>query len=735
MNDRVFPIFVTTCVILDQKTTFYKTDKIIELDIPGKLIRQLIKVSDGTRSLDDVVGQLSAEWEEASVKELMAVLCKHGVVVDRHNISASTWKAVQNPSQFPSLISEDEVRVLVQRAKARHSERHGHSPHRASQFSVGKLLRNRRSVREFSGEAVGLQSIIDLVWSAYGEIRSTENNDLEPAYRRTVPSAGALYPLTLHIVLFNKAGSLLPGVYRVFMSAPDSVGFDLVTEDISRIERAYVDPLMLEGAHGVIVISGSFEVTQEKYGNRSLLYVTLEAGHAAQNIHIAASDLDVATVEVGGFVDEVVATALKAPKGYRVLTTVVFGVAGERAQGGLSTENLEIDWAVPVAEGYQLPFAMAFARMHANGDGDWSCGRAVAPKLAYAKATSEAREWAACGCVSTEITFARLRELKTAIDPRKIIKFHRSQYRLKGFPFRPFDERQEYAWVEGTNELTGNKTHILADCVYYPYSPQSPRYAHASSSGVAAHPEKSQAIRNGVLELIERDSFMIAYLTQLLFPTVIQKTLPATIQSRIYELEKIGFQLWVKDYSIDLAPVVFIFAQNASLSFTTCAACCDFNIERSLDHALMEVESSVLCRLANGPADAITPSQVRLPSDHGRLYEHPQYFRMADFLIHSDRLVKFEKLGDRMATSWPELLQRIVAKEWQLVTIPLQLAPNLGGNGGLHIIRSLIPGLVPISFGYREVSAGSERVRSIANDLGGVPIPYSDMPKFPHPFT
>jgi oxalate decarboxylase/phosphoglucose isomerase-like protein (cupin superfamily) len=41
---------------------------------------------------------------------------------------------------------------------------------------------------------------------------------------------------------------------------------------------------MLEKAHGVVVISGSFKITGQKYGNRSLLYVPLEAGHVAQNM-------------------------------------------------------------------------------------------------------------------------------------------------------------------------------------------------------------------------------------------------------------------------------------------------------------------------------------------------------------------------------------------------------------------------------------------------------------------
>src|SRR3989344_8339818 len=126
---------------------------------------------------------------------------------------------------------------------------------------------------------------------------------------------------------------------------------------------------------------------------------------------------------------------------------------------------------------------------------------------------------------------------------------------------------------------------------------------------------------------------MIAYLTKLAFPTVSEKTLPNGIQKRISGLRKSGFEVWVKDYSLDLAPVVFTFAQNEELAFTTCAACSDFDIEIALDHALMEIESSVLYCLANGSIKPVELSKVRFPSDHGRLYEQRRFFQKADFLI------------------------------------------------------------------------------------------------------
>lgn len=726
MKKGFLPLFVAPSLILDKKTTFYKIEKKVIVEAPGKLIRQFIELCDGMRSLGEIVESLKSDWDESSVRELIGELHRQGVLVDCHYVSDALWGAVENPSHFPSLITDNEVARLVEQAKLRHKKSPGGSMYQACLGSLGNLLERRRSVRSFSGDSVAFKSVVSMLWSAYGEV----DND-----HRTTPSAGALYPLMIHVALLQQTDNLRPAVYRVHLGSPRSVEFDLVSGDTARFVRAFADPLMLEKVHGVIVISGSFRITGKKYGNRSMLYVPLEAGHAAQNVHLAAVEHDVATVEIGGFVEELLAEAVNLPRHYRPLTTVVFGCEGKEVQAKTSNTDPESYFVVPTAGKYSLPFTMAFARMSSKINKDWSCGRAISPRLAHTKAVAEAREWVACGCIPDTFIQARFTELNTAVDPRDIIRFLPAQYRFTGFPFNPFDEKRKYAWVEGMDELRGSKAHILADCVYFPYYPKTPRYAHANSSGVAAHPDRKQAIKNGTLELVERDSFIIAYLAKLILPTVSKKTLPGKIWLRLRELRKCGFRVWIKDHSLDLAPAVFIFAQNEELTFTTCAGCAGFDAEIALDHALMEVESSVLCRLSNGRRESIRPSAVRFPDDHGRLYEQKQFFRNANFLMHGQKTISFQEVGRSAAWSWQELLDRFAARGWSLLTVSLQLSEKLGGNGGLHIIRSIVPGMVPISFGYREEPCGMEQIRVMAKEFSGSSISFRDMPMFPHPYT
>lgn len=722
MKDSSLPIFTVPSVILNRNTTFHKTDKKVVVEVPGKLIRQLVEMCDGTRSLNQVVNSLKSEWDESSMRGLIQELGRHDILIDSYCLSDLSWNVIENPPHFPIMVTEKEVRILEEQAKERHRNCSSGKVYKVSSSPLGALLKSRHSTRTFSHQLVEFQAVVDMLWGAYGE-----NYD----GHRTVPSAGALYPLLVHVALFKDSKEFSPGVYSVHMASPDVVGLTLVSSDTNQFTRTFVDPLVVHGSCGVIVISGSFNVTGKKYGNRSMLYVPLEAGHAAQNVHLVALEHDIATLEIGGFVEELLARAICLPKHYRPLTTIAFGQEGHEND----VDDIETHWVTPMSGQYRPPFAIALARVSAKINDDWSYGRDVSPSLARTKAVAEAREWAACGCVPDKLIQERFSDLDSAIDPREIIRFHPAQYRLKNFPFLPFDVHKQYEWVNCRDELSGSVAHVLADHVYFPYYPTSPLYTYANSSGVAAHPEYQKAVETSTLELIERDAFMIAYLTKLTYPTVSDRTLPQEIRNRIRELKKIGFRVWVKDHSLDLAPTVFVFAQNEDLAYTTCASCSSFDVEYAVGHALMEVEASVLARLQNGSAAINNPQEVAMPEDHGALYEQRSYFHRSDFLVNGRSNIEFRNIGRGGACSWQDLVDCLRRRDFSLITVQLSLSEEFGGNNGLHVIRSIIPGLVPMTFGYRQEPAGMDRIYAIAKEFGVGEISYRDLPRLPHPFA
>lgn len=725
MDLQRIPVVWASAIITSNKTTFVTFSKDIVVEAPRAVITHLLEACNGCRGLNEVIDILSQDWDRATIKGFIEELFQKQVIVDGKALENKFWEVVTNPMRFPTNVSDEEAVCLVSQVTERHRKENLERAYNSSKNSLSEIISCRKSVRTFSGETVNFQAIIDLLWSAYGECLTTDGQS-----HRSVPSAGALYPLMIHVGLFIKTGDLDPGVYQVLYDQGGSVGFRLASIDVLRFARSFLSPAGIQkGAHGVIVISGSFAVSNQKYGNRSMLYVPLEAGHSAQNILLEATRQGVATLEIGGFVDELVAQSIELPDDYQPLTLVAFGKEGEQVDLG-KPSTLQVDWAIPMAKGYTPGFAIASARLSEKRS--WSHGRDPSPEMALKKAISEAKEWTSCGCIP-ELVCATYRELDNVIDPREVIRFHKSQYRIKGFPFAQFDEDMRCNWTKGL-DLDGNEFHILADHVYFPYFPETPYYCFSNSSGCAAHPDRQIAIETGTLELIERDAFINSYFCKLDMPIVSEDTLPDHIQKRTHELRDAGFEVWIIDHSLDLAPVVFVMAQSTEHTFTTCASCSSFDIEHAVSHALMEVEASVLHRLQHGVSDKIRPDKVIWPNDHGRLYGQKQYFRRADFLVESQRFVPFQDVGSNAFKTWDELLGCFESKGWKHLVVPLELSDDYGGNGDVSIVRVIVPGTVQMTFGNRQEPAGMKRLYEVAERFGQGKLTYGQLTKFPHPF-
>ena len=169
-----------------------------------------------------------------------------------------------------------------------------------SEDSVEGALFRRRSVREFGSQALDLESIGRLLWSAQGE---TEQGGAG----RSAPSAGGTYPLEVYAVTGEGLLHYLPHGHRA-----EWIGrVDLR----DRLHRAALDQTAVRDAPLVLVITAVPARTEERYGERAERYVFLEAGHAAQNVLLQATALGLGAVPIGAFRDDDVAAVLHLAAG------------------------------------------------------------------------------------------------------------------------------------------------------------------------------------------------------------------------------------------------------------------------------------------------------------------------------------------------------------------------------------------------------------------------------------
>ncbi len=175
-------------------------------------------------------------------------------------------------------------------------------PRLHGQKSLEDLLKIRRSLREFDqARPLKLNEVSQLLWAAQG---ITDLRGL-----RTAPSAGALYPLEVHVVVGAVRGLDL-GVYR-YQVRGHRLAQTQSRDRLEALARAALGQSWVAQAAIVLVISAIYERTTHKYGQRGARYVYMEVGHVSQNLFLQALSLDLKTVVVGAFDDVTVKNALK----------------------------------------------------------------------------------------------------------------------------------------------------------------------------------------------------------------------------------------------------------------------------------------------------------------------------------------------------------------------------------------------------------------------------------------
>lgn len=176
-------------------------------------------------------------------------------------------------------------------------------PEASGMSRIEELIAKRRSIRIYKDKELSGTVISRLLWAAQGI--SSEGG------LRTSPSAGALYPLEIHVVT-GGGGELEPGVYRYI---PE--GHNLVREisgDMrEKLSKAALFQTMVRNAPVSFIISVIYARITGKYGNRGLRYAHMEAGHAAQNVCLLGVELGIGTCTIGAFEDEEVKKVLKLP--------------------------------------------------------------------------------------------------------------------------------------------------------------------------------------------------------------------------------------------------------------------------------------------------------------------------------------------------------------------------------------------------------------------------------------
>jgi ribosomal protein S12 methylthiotransferase accessory factor len=320
-----------------------------------------------------------------------------------------------------------------------------------------------------------------------------------------------------------------------------------------------------------------------------------------------------------------------------------------------------------------------------------------------------------------------------ALPPPSLPLFSNAQYDQPGFPFHPFDPQAPARWTEGWNDTRGVPVLVPTDAVWYGTDGS---LLSETSSGVAAHSSPREAVVAGVLELVERDAFMLHWLHRIA-PPLLDLVGNTAASAMANAVRTDGWAVHIGDLTTDLGiPVALALAvrgdrRRPALLVGAGAA---LDLGTAAQRALSELYAA---SRAPGPGwtlrPVLAPTDVRTLEDHGRAYQHPDWLDHASFLWSSRRrrqLWPRSVDGDRLDS----LVDRLAHCDHGHDVIAVDMTgPELEPTP-LWVLRSIVPGLQPLGFADR-VRLGGRRLWDAPANMGrNAASSESDLNRTPHCF-
>ncbi|MEV8632414.1 TOMM precursor leader peptide-binding protein [Streptosporangium sp. NPDC051023] len=304
------------------------------------------------------------------------------------------------------------------------------------------------------------------------------------------------------------------------------------------------------------------------------------------------------------------------------------------------------------------------------------------------------------------------------VDPRTFGLYPDDRYEVPGFPYRRYDDDLEFNWVWGYSFARGGPVLVPESYAYYRMHDGS-NFVYEISNGCAVGGCLEEAILHGVLELAERDAFLMTWYARLParrldLNSAADRRLPLMAERIRHET---GFEVHAFDTTMEHGiPSSWVMAVHPSPGPDTpkalCAAGSAFDPERAVANGLLELAPMVRWRLDTYPAEreraaamVDDPGLVRTMHDHSLVYCHPAAFDRLEFLLggaeHSiaeSYRDSFRPDDDDLTRDLTATVERLAMHGLDVIVVDQTSAEHRAG--GFACVKTIVPGLLPMTFGY-----------------------------------
>lgn len=351
-----------------------------------------------------------------------------------------------------------------------------------------------------------------------------------------------------------------------------------------------------------------------------------------------------------------------------------------------------------------------------------------------------AERYAACIVDPDALVVASARELgPRAVDPACFALFSERQYSSKAFPYARFGRDTRLAWIEGAALPGGEPAWLPAQLVHLAGHDDEPPLCRTTSSGLACHETSAGATLAALLELLERDAFMITWKARLSWPVLDWRGNEELSAFERSFLRATGLRIRALDLSAFWdVPIVAAVARGRTAVGVGAAAAA--TVERAVAKALDEAVrvhtwAHALARAGSPspPADDVTEFD-----DHVRFYAGPRNAARIDFLDGSPRRREVDRLPTMRGSThdeWIAAVCRRLARRG-VAAYAVDVTPCDLRAAGLAVVRVIAPELCGLDVEHRARLHGGRRLYDEPRRLGMRPrtLTEDELNPDPHPF-
>lgn len=366
-------------------------------------------------------------------------------------------------------------------------------------------------------------------------------------------------------------------------------------------------------------------------------------------------------------------------------------------------------------------------------------GCAPTPELALIAALCEGVErYAASSYGPTQTGLQPRRALGTdaALDPSALVPFTTAQRAEPGFPLVPVDDDTPLRWERGWNLTTGAPIWIPAFAVFLPYMLERDEamVGLGLSTGLACGATLEEALARGLCEAVERDAMALTWIRGVAVPRLdpndvvhtVGPYLPPRDEVMVYDLTTdVGLPVYMAVYR-GVGPEGPLVSVGAACHVDARAALAKAAIEASQDRVYVRL----LIERDPSWRPTATFDNVTDFSLHARLYSHDPRLAQRGFAFFDANRHTVTLPAPPLAAGLAPILAAL--NRVGMTAVAVELTPPWARDLGLHVVRVVVPELMPLHGNHTLRALGHPRLARWAQSLPAGVVGH-DRPYWPYP--